>query len=99
MKQSEIDFTHYQENSRENLHSYQQQKKRLNQNSEILLKCLQEGQRLTGLDVMRGVRHSGMTEVRVMTEFRKRFQEILKAGYPVKTERHSNGSKTWYMER
>lgn len=99
MKQAELDFTHYHENSRENLISYQQQKKRLSKNTEILVLCMKEGQRLTGLDIMRGIKHKGMSEPVIMTEYRRRFKEAIDAGIDIKTERHSNGSKTWYIDR
>jgi hypothetical protein len=98
--QLDLDFTtrqhHGFENNRESEEIYVEQMPRLHNNARIILKCLQEGQRLTGTDCQNGIRTKD-GETAKMSEYRKRFSEIIRSGVDVKTERLSNGCKVWFL--
>lgn len=95
--QPPLEFPHSRENNSHSEEIYIEQMERLNNNSKVILKCLLEGQRLSGIDCNTGIKSKDMDAPIRMSEYRKRFQEIIKAGYPVETEKGVNGCKTWFI--
>lgn len=96
-------FTHDCENKPANLEIYNKNRSRLSTNCRIMLQAMLEGQRLTGLKCMQGIKTSDRTAPKIICEYRKRIQEInteLKLhGLPVLSEQILEGGfKEWWIE-
>jgi hypothetical protein len=88
---------HGAENSKHCEEIYEAQAIRLSRNTRIMLQCLIDGQKLNGVMCMQGIMSSD-GESAVMIEFRKRKQEIIKAGVGLIEQTASNGCKTWQLD-
>ena len=88
---------HGYENNKHSEEIYVEQMKRLSNNSRCILKCLLEGQRISGMDCINGIKSKDMDEPIRMLEYRKRIQEIIRSGVNVEYESASNGCKTWFI--
>lgn len=88
--------SHGRENSKHSEEIYEAQAVRLSRNTRIILICLTEGQEITGLKCMQGLR-TNAGETAVMIEFRKRLMEIRSAGITLNDKIGSSGCKTWTL--
>ena len=101
--QTEPDFEQRVYNTRggeNNSHSeaiYEKQSKRLCRNSRIILECLISGQVLNGIKCAQGIT-TAKGEHAIMIEFRKRKQEIIKAGINVMESVGENGVKDIWLD-
>ena len=87
---------HGGENSAHSEAIYEKQHKRLSRNTRIMLQCMIEGQVLNGIKCMQGITTlSG--ESATMIEYRKRKQEIIKAGVNVSESVGENGVKDFWL--
>ena len=82
-------ITHLYENNKESQEILEQERPRLNRVCLQIWKLLDEGHRLSGRDVIMKLG---------VVEYRKRFDELEKAGYPVVSEKipGGKGAKVWY---
>ena len=78
---------HTRENSRANEAILKANEPRLSNNCQKLLDAMLNGSRLSGIDCI----NLGMTE------YRRRFKDLIDAGYPVQSEM-VGGSKRWFIK-
>lgn len=90
MIQSEIDFTQITHTKENNSHSEGilfDQYERLNKNCKKIYDALKRGERLTGRDIV----NMGMME------YRKRIDDLRKAGVVIQERVLSKGCKEWWL--
>ena len=90
-------FTHKNENTKANIAAYNEQKVRLSLNCWILLFAMLEQKHITGLDCTKGISFRGMNQPVVMTEYRRRFADLIAAGVEIMKVKHSNGFKEFFI--
>ena len=89
--QTEIDWnqvTHTRENNSHSESILFDQYERLNHNCRIIYDALKRGERLTGRDIV----NMGMLE------YRKRIDDLRKAGVVIQEKTLKGGSKQWWIE-
>lgn len=91
--------THGRENNSHSEAIYVENMERLSKNSLCILKCLLEGQRISGMDCLTGIKSKDMEAPVRMMEYRKRIFEIIRAGFNVEFESAKNGCKTWFIKK
>lgn len=80
---------HRKENSASNERILKDNAARLSANCEKILTELKRGVKLTGMDCIYKLG---------MSEYRRRFKDLIDAGYPIKSEM-IGGQKVWWMEK
>lgn len=88
--------SHGAENNSHSEAIYEKQAKRLSRNTRIILQCLIDGRKLSGRDCINGITCS-TGEFAQMIEFRKRFDEIKRAGIVLGESKNESGCKTWWL--
>jgi hypothetical protein len=87
--------SHGRENSKHSEEIYEAQAVRLSKNTRAILDFLLSGQKLSGADLTTGILTSyGYIK---MLEYRKRIDEIKRAGIILQEEKAKNGCKTWWL--
>jgi hypothetical protein len=91
LQQLEIDWNnivHTRENNAGSEAILLKQYKRLNNNCKLIYDALMRGERLTGRDII----NMGMLE------YRKRIDELKRAGIEIKEQTLKGGAKQWWIE-
>ena len=89
---------HGVENNSTSQDIYNNQSKRLSENTRIILQCLIEGQELSGHHlVYYGAKPLNAEKPKQMIEYRRRMLDIKRAGIELNEVTDSNGCKTWSL--
>src|ERR1017187_10239640 len=90
-------FSHTIESTKANTEIYQSQKARLSVNAWIILYCLLEGQHLSAINFVTGIRFGEMNKPKILCEYRRRLCEIRDAGIEMNFETNDTGCRIHFI--
>lgn len=90
-------FTHHYEDTKANTAILNSQKERLSVNAWIILYCLLEGQHLSAISFVSGIKFNGMNRPVAMCEYRRRLCELRDAGIDIRFIKLNSGAKQHFI--